>query len=337
MDNVFLMRVGVIGINFKTADLPLREAIARGADRLAGKKGIFFSHSIVLLSTCNRTEIYFSASDLAEGHCDLLSFLRAHVRIPFEQHLYSYFGIDCFIHLCRVTAGLDSAILAETEIQRQVKVAYAESCAVRVLPNYLHYLFQKALKIAKGVRTHFSLEQGAPTFFNMLWKLGEQKFGKSLKDRSILLVGYSQLHRNFALFLAQMGATRWVFCTRYPEKAMAKAVGREELERWREYDWISCATRSDSFLVAGESDKSHLIFDLSMPRTVNPAVSSSREVTLWNIEEITREKKHIQNSDLERCEAFIRENAFRLYQRRAGEASSGWVFKNSAQICSIFS
>src|SRR3989344_5631616 len=101
-----VLRVGVIGVNFKTAELPLREAIAKSAQSLAGERSLFFPCPTVLLSTCNRTEIYFSADDLAQVQSELLSLLRRQVAEPFEHRLYSYFGIDCFAHLCRVAAGL---------------------------------------------------------------------------------------------------------------------------------------------------------------------------------------------------------------------------------------
>ncbi len=103
------LRVGVIGINYKTADLSLRETFARISERISGERALFLNHPTVLLSTCNRTEIYFSGEDLAEVHSDLLSFFRPYLNEPFEHLLYAYFGIDCFSHLSRVTSGLDSA------------------------------------------------------------------------------------------------------------------------------------------------------------------------------------------------------------------------------------
>ena len=115
----------MLGINHKLADLKLRELLAKASQRRFGA-GISThgSHHFILLSTCNRTEIYFCSDDLAATHTYLLSILRNEVDEEFDQKLYSYFGRDCFHHLARVTAGLDSAIVAETEIQGQVKKAY---------------------------------------------------------------------------------------------------------------------------------------------------------------------------------------------------------------------
>jgi len=139
------MRIAVLGINHKSSDLELREQLARVVQRsLLGESPIAEKLGLVVLSTCNRTEIYFSQEDLAAAHTELLAHLRSEIPVPFEHKLYSYFGADCFTHLALVTAGLDSLIPCETEIQRQVKMAYAHGCLYRKLPSAVHFLFQKS-------------------------------------------------------------------------------------------------------------------------------------------------------------------------------------------------
>lgn len=320
-----LLRVGVIGMNFKTADLPLRETMARGAQKLEGEKGLFFQYPTVLLSTCNRTEIYFHAEDLAQAHSDLLSLLRDSTDESFDHRLYSYFGIDCFAHLCRVASGLDSAILAETEIQRQVKVAYAKSSSY-FLPGSLHYIFQKALKVGKSVRNQLELEKGAPTLHSALWQISESILG-NLSAKRILLVGYSEINRGFASFLLHKGIKTLSFITKNPSSVCfdpASIYGREELERWREYDLIVCASKSDHYLIEGSSEKEHLIFDLSVPRTVDPKVGNSLSVQLFNIEQVNQrieQQRRAQTECLEKCETLVWENVVRLARiyREKGE------------------
>src|SRR3989304_3124875 len=126
------MRIGVLGINHKSASLDVREAVARASHAIAA------DFSAVLLSTCNRTEIYFSEDDLAGAHSQILHELKSRIGISFEHALYAYFGEDCFFHLAAVTAGLDSGLLGESEIQRQVKAAYQ---AATGLSSPLHFLF----------------------------------------------------------------------------------------------------------------------------------------------------------------------------------------------------
>ncbi|HSX10169.1 MAG TPA: hypothetical protein VLF94_00410 [Chlamydiales bacterium] len=297
-----MLNVGVLGINFKTADLQLREAIARGAQSLSGERSIFFRHPIVVLSTCNRTEIYFSADDLAEAHSDLLAHLRTQVESGFEHRLYSYFGIDCFAHLCRVASGLDSAILSETEIQRQVKVAYAHA---RNLPSCLHYVFQKALRVGKAIRNQPGLRHESPTLYGTLWQLAEWR------KRRILLVGYSEINRGFASFLMHKGVRRFSLCTRYPASVRLEEVhvyDRSVLDRWQEFDLIVCASQSERFLIVGEGEPRHSIFDLSVPRNVDPEVGKSS--TLYNIDQLVGHNGSMH--DLERREDLLWEHVVRL-------------------------
>lgn len=299
-----MLSIGVLGINFKTADLQLREEIARGAESLNGERALFFRHPTVLLSTCNRTEIYFSSENLAEAHTDLLALLRTRIETPFEHRLYSYFGIDCFAHLCRVAAGLDSAILAETEIQRQVKVAYANA---KVLPSCLHYAFQKALKVSKYIRSHLELERGAPTLYGTIWQLAKE-------FKNILLVGYSEINRGFASFLMHKGVKDIALCTRNPSSVRLEGVrvyDRRLLSHWQEFDLIVSASKADGYLITGKTDRRHLIFDLSVPRNVDPAVNAE----LYNMEQLNHlieQKRNVLH--FEQCEELVLENVLKLTQ-----------------------
>ena len=309
-----VLRVGVVGINFKTADLSLREAIARGAETLSGEKALFFSYPTILLSTCNRTEVYFSAEDLAEGHSDLLALLRTVIPEPFESRLYSYFGIDCFAHLCRVTAGLDSAIIAETEIQKQVKSAYLRSSDLFSLPGSVHYVFQKALKVGKSVRRELELERGAPTLYGTIWQIAQEKLG-SVKGKKILLVGNSEINRGLAAFLSHRGVTQFALCTQNPSSVDIEGAvpcDRRELANWQDYDLIVTASKANGFLIQGRASKQSLIFDLSVPRNVDPEVEG---VFLYNIEQVNQiieQKRKAQKSCLEKCDTLVWEHVIRL-------------------------
>lgn len=289
-----MLAIGVLGLNFKTADLNLREAIARGTQSLG--QNIFLRFPVVLLSTCNRTEVYFTAENLASAHSDLLALLRKNIEEPFEHRLYSYFGIDCFAHLCRVTAGLDSAMFAETEIQGQVKQAYLRASAR--LPACLHFAFQKALKVGKSIRSQLSQEN--PTLYGTLWRMTDWK------NKKILLVGYSEFNRGFASYLMHKNIRNFTFCTKNPEQVEG-ACNRSVLERWQEYDVIVCASKAEGYLIRGKGESHHLIFDLSVPRNVDPQVGES--VTLYNIDQFSE-----QNREEERYEALLWENVVRLWR-----------------------
>jgi len=297
-----MLSIAVLGINFKTADLQLREAVARGSQILGGERGIFFRHPLVLLSTCNRTEFYFSAGDLAEAHTDLLAHLRLQIGGFFEQRLYSCFGLDCFVHLCRVAAGLDSAMVGETEIQRQVRVAYSRA---KWLPSCLHYAFQKALKVSKLVRHQWELEKRTFTLYGTLWQLAEWK------GKRILLVGYSEINRGLLSFLMHKGVVDISLCTKNPAAVKLENVhvcNRSVLNRWQTYDVIVCASQAENYLIRGQGHSGHFLFDLSVPRNVDPEVGKS--AVLYNIDQLIEEQG--TSRCFERCEALIWENAVKL-------------------------
>ena len=275
-------------MNFKTADLALHEAVAR---RLA------IESPAIVLSTCNRIEIYFSTP------VDLLAF-------PL-QNTYFHSGAECFFHLCKVASGLDSAVFAETDILRQVKAAYTRACQQYILPSALHYLFQKSFKIAKAVRSEFFAKKTFPTIESVLWQMISEILPQ--EHRKTLLVGYSEMHRKFAAFLTRKGVRDISFCTRSSRpEVQVNMHGREELQHWQHYDLISCATQADDFLITGQGRKKHLIFDLSVPRCVDPNIGG---VSLFNIEQINWRIDHAEQN-LEEIESFIWENVLRLIRIR---------------------
>lgn len=296
-----MVAIGVLGVNHKTADLGLREAIARVAREMHANP--FFPYPIVLLSTCNRTEIYFSGEDLAAVQSHLLSFFRKQIDALFEQAFYSFFGIDCFFHLCKVAAGLDSAIFAESEIQRQVKLAYANE---KDLPFAIHFVFQKALKISKEIRSKRE-PKSSPSLYNALWRLTDWQ------NRNILLVGYSQINQGLLSFLIHKGISAITLCTRTAAKVHWEGIrigDRNLLNQWQDYEIIVCAAEADRYLIEGQTEKKAVIFDLSVPRNVNPNVNAK----IYNIEEIHHWiLKQQENGDLlEKDESIIWQNVIRL-------------------------
>jgi glutamyl-tRNA reductase len=285
------MRVGVVGVNFKSSPLEVREQLAKicqycfSSCTLSPKR-----RDVILLSTCNRTEIYFSAQDLANTHSEILGTLRELIDIPFEQNLYSFFGADCFSHLAKVAAGLDSAILAETEIQQQVRRAYRLACSSSLLNGSLHFLFQKALKISKEIRTKFPLPRGLASLESVLFELIARS------EREILLIGNSQINRQIINFFQAKGGYKMSLCTRSIEGAEEFAqekgiqiLGWETLIDWRHWDIVICATQHPFYVIKQDGQpavKPQFLIDLSVPRLIDPALAIDPLVHLINMEEL---------------------------------------------------
>lgn len=295
------MRIGVLGINHKLANLKLRELLAKACQKRFGA-GISThgEHHFILLSTCNRTEIYFCSDDLAATHTYLLNIFRNEVDEEFDQKLYSYFGQDCFHHLSRVTAGLDSAIVAETEIQGQVKKAYEISMQFSELPEEMHYLFQKALKIGKKVRSTHLLQRGLPEIEHAIFNTGGHLFKNDVSQAKILFVGVSDIKQKILLYLKSKNLNDITICNRTEESAfsLAKTYQLKTLEwsgmaHWTQFDWIIFGTKSPQHLITSkqiaEYPISHkLIIDLSVPRNVDPNIARHPKITLLNIDQINR-------------------------------------------------
>ncbi|MBI3236430.1 MAG: glutamyl-tRNA reductase, partial [Chlamydiales bacterium] len=292
------MRVGVLGINHKSSELNLREMLAKvcqyqfsNVDFLA--RNLF----CVILSTCNRTEIYFSAEDLPQAHIQLLGYLRQEIAEPFEHKLYTYFGKDCFFHLASVTAGLDSLLIGESEIQGQVKRAYETASLYYPLPSHIHYLFQKSLHIGKRIRLCMQDVYREKSFSDLLFQTAKHLLG-DLCSKSVFFIGNSEINRKTIGYFRNKRCKDLVVCTRsfvhagdLLQKQGISFVDWSQMQRWKMHDIVICGTNHYEYILkAEEIEKEHLktklIFDLSMPRTVDPLLGQNAHLTLLNIEQL---------------------------------------------------
>jgi glutamyl-tRNA reductase len=288
-----LMQFAVIGISHKTASLTIRETLAQVCGELFDPKtALIPDGSFVLLSTCNRTEIYFSSKNLAVSHTWILNRLRSHISQEFEPYLYAYFGRDTFKHLIQVTSGLDSACIGESEIQGQVKRAYIEAHQFSFLSSDLHYLFQKGLHIGKEFRNRFDCQKQTIPIAKVVKRHIEDVFQYS--SLRVLFVGYSRM--NLSLYSA-LKLSDGVFCNRSQSKLVGKGLKIlpwENLREWTHYDLVFFGTHAGSYLakakeLVNSSQKKRLIFDLSVPRNVDPKVGYFQGTYLYNLEQLQAE------------------------------------------------
>jgi glutamyl-tRNA reductase len=284
------MRIGVLGVNFKSADIAIREGVSRACqEQLSSLNEVADAYTCVILSTCNRVEIYFSAPDLAAAHSEILNALKGEISFAFEHRMYSYFGGDCFLHLAQVTAGMDSAILAESEIQGQVKCAYERAASQYKLPSVLHYLFQKSLQMGKYIRSHFSLSQNQVTIPKILFEISARRFNE-LEKMPILFIGNSEINRSIISYFKSKGLSRMTLCSRSLSKEDSKVslLSWDNLSSWIDFPLVICGSNSPQHLITEVPKRaaSKFIIDLSVPRMVDPAVARCSAVTLLNMEEL---------------------------------------------------
>lgn len=319
------MRVGLIGLSHKVASLELLEQLAKICHRhFCSKSHPLACESFVLLSTCNRTEIYFASQELSDCHTQLIHLLSKELDELALQTLYSFFGHKCFHHLLRVATGLDSALIAETEIQGQVKRCYEKARQDRCLSKELHFLFQKTLKEAKQVRSLLFAGCALPKIGATVANLCHDK----ITDGKILFIGASATNKNVIAHLKKKQGAELYLCNRCPKRGQAMAselnmhlLPWTSIEKWHAFHAVICATTADNHLISSfpqynEEPLCRLLIDLSLPRNINPALAKS--FVLYDIESLQHQVKVKQESLTQRIEAaeeFIYQRSGQLFEQ----------------------
>ncbi|MCF7851617.1 MAG: hypothetical protein K9M07_00055 [Simkaniaceae bacterium] len=304
-----MLQVGVVGVSYKTASLKLRESLAREIDEKMDLNGVF-GCPFILLGTCNRFEIYFSGSDLYQLSHKIVSALEMIVNEFGRASFYYYFGHTCFLHLAKVISGLDSAILGESDVQRQVKKAYLFAKQKRSLSKDLHYLFQKSLRIGKLLRTHFFSH-------NRLMSLERYIFETVKEDiyKGVLFIGYSDINRKLMKEFIHRKVKNIAICTRFgSEDERIVSFDFQQVRRWIDYPVVIVATKYPHYLIREEHAylkdvKTRYLFDLGIPRNVEPMLAEYEGVGLYDLEVIANEiekQRKISDLDQKRCEQEIK-------------------------------
>jgi glutamyl-tRNA reductase len=197
----------------------------------------------------------------------------------------------------------------------------------------MHYLFQKCLKIGKLIRSNLFLAHNQVTIPKVLFEMAQQLL-KDLTSQPILLIGNSEINRRVISYFKRRKVDQLTLCTRSPMGAQELATKEgltllpwEELSAWQRFPLVICASNAPHYLVKGASETlaTQLIFDLSVPRTVDPALGTHPQLTLLNMEELgglieTRQRKNAQQ--IEQAEMMILDSvqsylyAFRQKEKR---------------------
>lgn len=299
------MDVGVIGVNYKSADLSFREKLVQNLQRMQ-LTHFLHSFSKVVVSTCNRFEIYFHSPNLTQAHSYLLHDFTQEFNQNSKHKLYTYFGKDCFAHLAGVTIGLDSAVIAETEIQGQVKKAYQEAQAKKTCSKELHFLFQKSLKIAKDLRKK-NLDEVMlmPNLTDIVIGL-QQNFLTNFEKPRLLFIGASEMNlniiqkidrSNYHIYLASRS---YDYAKEIAERFQIEIYPWEKIDQWQEFQSVILATDYQGYLIKKQFVESFkLILDLGVPRNVDPKLAQSSNVTLYHIDQLQKMvRKHRKIKDL---------------------------------------
>ncbi|MBI3270909.1 MAG: glutamyl-tRNA reductase [Planctomycetes bacterium] len=325
------MEISVVGLNHRQAPVELRERLAVPSGRLSEALARFRTacpvSESVLLSTCNRVEVYALANGTpvgAESVARYLADFHGVERSAFEGFLYHQAGVDAVRHLFRVAAGMESMVLGETQILGQVKDAYLAAKTCRATGRVFNPLFQRALNVAKLVHERTGLGRRKVSVPSVAADFLEKVF-QDLSAKTLLLVGAGEVGEAMLRHLLERGVTRVIVCTRQIEHARAlaepiqgKAVLLELLPDYLpEADIVVTCTASSAHVLTTQAVEEAVrrrrgqpvfLLDLSVPRNVHPGAGDLDNVYLYNIddlESIVRQNLEERSRELDRCETLV--------------------------------
>src|SRR5580765_8273054 len=222
------MHILVVGLSHRTAPVDLRERVdfqgrVEAALRALAARGS--THEAVVLSTCNRAEVYAASDDVAESRGDLAAFMSEFHgvdRSVLAPHLYDLADLDSARHLFRVAAGLDSLVVGEPQILGQVKEAHALATGAHTVGPVLNRLFHLSFSTGKRVRAETGLAAGAVSVSFAAVALARKIFG-DLKGRTVLVVGAGEMGKLTAQHMKSQGIRRMLITSRTLAHAEALA------------------------------------------------------------------------------------------------------------------
>ena len=298
-----------LGVSHKTAPVEVREQLAlpepRAAEFLRDLRGAADVQEAVAISTCNRTELYLVVGDPVEAEGRLLSMLASQAGIrPTElaSAIYSYRNCDAARHLYRVTAGLESMIVGEAEVQGQVKRSYDAALSNETVGPLTNHLFKAALKAGKRVRTETGIAERQLSLPSVAVALAKEQLG-ALTDRSVVIVGTGETSELTARALADSGGRTVFVASRRRARAVSLArryggtsVSFDELPVALENaDIVVAATASPHLLLEARElaevmrargGRPMLLIDLAVPRDIDAGCGDLDGVSLYDIDDL---------------------------------------------------
>jgi glutamyl-tRNA reductase len=334
------MQLFVAGLSYKTAPVEVREKLAVHPSRLqchgcrlrlAGDLT-----EVVLLSTCNRVEIY-GVTPKVNGNIHRLFQHLSSGEVDFAPHLYIKQGAEAVQHLFSVVSGLESMVIGETEITGQVKQAYLAAQAARLTGRITNRLFQTALQAAKEIRTQTNIGRGATSVGSVAVELAERIFDHDLSAKTVMIIGAGKMGEACVRHLAKKGARSVLVSNRSYDRALnlanefgGRAVRFDDcLAAMAEADIVVSSTGcTDTILhraevasvIAARRNRPLFLIDIAVPRDIDADVDQLENVFLYNVdhlEAIVRENVRQREQELVHCQTILQERTEALMAKLA--------------------
>ncbi|MDE3132581.1 MAG: glutamyl-tRNA reductase [Acidobacteriota bacterium] len=322
-----------IGISHKTAPVEMRERLAltdaRAVELLRDLHGVPEIQEVVALSTCNRTELYLIVDDPLEAESTVLGMLARQASIQptaLAPSIYSHRNCEAARHLYRVSAGLESMIVGEDQIQGQVRRAYDGALGHETTGAFTNHLFKAALATGKRVRSETAIGAGQMSLPAVSAMLAKEVLGE-LRGRRVVIIGTGESSELAARALADAGGELMFVATRRRARAIslaarfdARSLAFDELpEALIDAEMVVAATSSPHLLIEAEElaevqaqrgGRPLLIIDLAVPRDVDAACAQVRGVSLFDVDDlegVVARNRRVRQSEARRAEGIVEE------------------------------
>lgn len=305
------MKILVVGLNHKSASIDIREKLAFDAtgiiEALTLLKSTFYDSEFVLLSTCNRVEIYCACSNTGNIGIDTLTdFLSKFQEVPlevFKDYLYVYKDIEAVNHLLTVASSFDSMVVGEAEILGQVKDSYKLACTAKSTGKVLNKLFHCAFATAKKVHTNTSISNGRVSVAGVAVELAMQLFS-NISSAKVVVIGAGEMGELLVRHLLHVGCKSICVINRSYDRGleMANKYGIEA-KKWEELvqqfidvEIVISSAASQDYLfdkkTLGEIMRRRrkgalLIIDVAVPRNFDPLINKIEDIYLYSIDELS--------------------------------------------------
>lgn len=305
------MHLLVLGLNHKTAPVNIREKFAFSGETVIPALKVLHQYPTieenVILSTCNRLEIWTVASDREQGQKDMIGFLQSFqaVRLKeeeIEQYFYFYSGEEAVLHLFRVASGLDSLVLGEGQILGQLKEVYEDACTAETNGLFLNSLFKKAIHVGKKIRRTTAIGANAISVSTVAVDLAK-KFLGNLTEQKVLILGAGEMGELTAKSLAVRGVKSIIVANRNFDRAEAlaevfdgQAIHFHEIEDYlSKVDIVISSTGAPHYVLLPEQINSAMslrqgkrlvLIDIAVPRDIDPEVGKIAGVALYDIDDL---------------------------------------------------
>ncbi len=303
------MNIVVVGLSHKTASVDIREKVAFAPTQMEKPLRTLMAlddiAEAVIVSTCNRVEIYISTRDIAGGMARVKRFLADYHGITpetLEPHLYAHHGEAAIRHVFRVASSLDSMVVGEPQILGQIKTAYGYAAEFKTSGIILNRFLHKAFSVAKRVRTETKIASSAVSVSFAAVELARKIFG-DLSDKTVMLIGAGEMCELAAKHFINNGVRGVMVTNRTYERAVklaeefeGKPVQFEDLfDQLHKADIVLSSTGATQFIIKPRDVeevirrrklKPMFFIDIAVPRDIDPKVNNVENVYLYDMDDL---------------------------------------------------